>query len=139
MPDGGTRGRVPFHYDIFPEKRLIFQRYSGRFTLAELLAAIEKLWSDPRYDPTFDGLIDLSSDCAPPSMADFRSLLEFVQGSAKTTSGRWAAIAHSPLVTACGLIYKRAMARRHVFEVFSTCDAACAFLGIHCLPEFKAR
>jgi hypothetical protein len=63
-------------------------------------------------------------------IADFRALIDFVRGHARVSRGRWAAVAATPVATACGLVYKRAMAPGQTFEVFSTPEAACAFLGV---------
>lgn len=121
---------MKFAYDIFPEDRAIALRYAGKFTLAELLAAAGQLLGDERYSPEYDGLADLTQLAVGVEVGDFRALIEFVQGHARVSRGRWAAVASTPLATACGLVYKQAMAPRQTFEVFSTPEAACAFLGL---------
>lgn len=121
---------MKFAYDIFPEARSISVRYAGKFTLAELLLTSRRLLEDERYAPEYDGLVDLTDLGLGVEIADFRTLINFVQGHARVSCGRWAAITATPLATACGLVYKRAMAPRQTFEVFSTPEAACAFIGV---------
>ncbi len=121
---------MKFAYDIFPAERSISVRYDGKFTLAELLATSARLMEDARYAPEYDGIVDLTRFGLGVETADFRTLINFVQGHARISRGRWAAIAETPLATAFGLVYRRAMAPRQTFEVFSTAEAACAFIGV---------
>ncbi|MES2691911.1 MAG: hypothetical protein V4773_00470 [Verrucomicrobiota bacterium] len=122
---------MTFDYEIYPEQRMIVARYAGRFSLADLVAATERMWDDPRYSMSFDGIVDISDGSVGVAMADFRAMLDIVRRSGKTSRGRWAAVAGTPLATACGILYQRALAHRHAFEVFSTVDGACSYLGIN--------
>jgi hypothetical protein len=128
---------VNFRYEILPDRRLILQHFAGSSSLAELLAALRRLWADPLYSRTYDGIVDLSGAAVDLSMRDLRALIGFLQESDQTSTGRWGAVTTSPLATACAMIYQRALAPRHAFEVFSTWEAACAFLGVR-VPPFPA-
>lgn len=123
-----------FRYDIFPEQRIVVMRYVGNFNLRELTTAAELLWSDPRYSRSYDGLADISHASVNVAMTDFRPLVDFVRQHAQTSAGRWAAVATTPLATACGFIYQRAAASRHTFEIFSTWEGACSFLKLDLEP-----
>lgn len=118
-----------FAYEIYPSERAIVARYAGRFNLAGLVATAEQLWSDPRYSPTYDGFVDLTDTALGVDMCDFRPLLAFIRAHKQTSQGRWAAVTTSPMAAAMGLIYKQAMVSRHVFEIFSTREAAGWFVG----------
>jgi hypothetical protein len=117
-------------YEIHPEKCLIFMRFTGAFTLADLKEAVQRLWTDTRYSRSYNGVVDLTDSNVKVARGDFQALVAFVVGQKETSEGRWAAVATSPLATACGLIYKRAISKRHTFEVFSTFEAAEAFMGV---------
>lgn len=121
---------MKFEYEIYPEKQLIVARYAGAWTLHELEAVAERLWSDQRYVRSYNGVVDLTDTTLSVGREDFRTLMEFLRGHKLTSEGRWAAVASSPLATACGLLYKRMLATRHTFEVFSTFEAAGAFVGV---------
>lgn len=121
---------MKFDYGIYPEKQLIVTRYGGAWTLRDLQAMAEQLWSDARYVRSYNGVVDLTDMTLSVGQGDFRALLEFLRGHKNFSEGRWAAVAGSPLATACGLLYKRALATRHTFEVFSTFEAAGAFVGV---------
>jgi len=125
---------MTFHYDIHPEQRTIHLRYTGVFTLQDLTAAATLLWSDPRYSQAFDGIVDLTDGSLRVAQSDLRALIAFVLDHKCTSKGRWAAVTSSPFGVACALLYKHALSRRHMFEVFSTWEAACAFLEVKLAP-----
>lgn len=129
------RHSMRFAYEIYPEKKLIVARYAGVWTLADLTAMAQRLWSDARYSRHYNGVIDLTDSKVGVTRGDFQALMEFIGGHKDTSEGRWAAVATSPLATACGLLYKRSLARRHGFEVFSTIEAAGAFVGVELSGE----
>ncbi|MCX6955719.1 MAG: hypothetical protein NTV51_26545 [Verrucomicrobia bacterium] len=128
---------MKFDYEIYPEQKLILTRFSGAFTLEDLTGVAQRLWSDPRYSRSYGGVVDLTDTSVAVGRADFRALVDFVRRHKETSTGRWAAVAGSPLATACAIIYQRALAGRHTFEVFSTFEAAGQFLGVD-LAETQA-
>lgn len=115
-------------FDIKPEHRAIFVRCAGRLTVEDLFTIPRRLWADPRYSADYDGLVDVSDGALSLDLHDLRTLAAFLVHAPATSSGRWAAVASSPVVIACGLVYRTALRRRHPFELFSTWDAACGFL-----------
>lgn len=121
---------MEFGFAIYPEHRAIVARYAGSFTLADLLKTTRQLWADPRYSPDFIGLADISDSTVNVDMNDLRALTTFLVRDPATSRGRWAAVATTPIAIACGLVYRSAMRRRHAFEVFTTRDQACRFLGL---------
>jgi hypothetical protein len=128
---------VQHQYEIRPAQRLILQRFRGKPSLADVLAATRRLWADPLYSKSYDGIADFSGASVGLSMDDLRALISFLRQHDQTTVGRWGVVASSPLATACAMIYRRALAPRHEFEVFSSWDAACDFLGV-ALPPLEA-
>lgn len=121
---------MTFSYDIHPEQRVIVARYTGKFSLSELTDATKRIWEDPRYSKSYDGLLDLTDISLGVDMADFRGLVDFVRNSDKVSQGRWAAVTTTPFATACSLLYQKALMSRHTFEVFSTMEGACSYLGL---------
>lgn len=119
---------MKFSYKIFPEQRVIVMRYMGVFTLSELIESAQNLWNDPRYSRSFDGIVDISHSSVSAAIGDCRALIEFVSKNEKTSEGRWAAVAGSPVATACAFLYRHAARNRHVFEVYSSWEAAKEFL-----------
>lgn len=125
-------------FEIFPEQRIVLVRYRGEVTAADLIEGTRALWADPRYDPRFEGIVDLSDHRLRASTDDFRAYLDFLVEQPKTSTARWAAVATTPLATAFGLLYQRALARRHPFGVYSGWAAACASLRLAPTPAMTA-
>ncbi len=117
-------------YEIFPERQLIVQRYLGAVAIGDFIAAAERLWIDPRYSPAYNGLADLTDLQVTVSVADTRKLAQLMAGHPRTTRGKWAAVIASPVGTAFAFIYQRLIRPRHPVEIFSTWEAACAYLDI---------
>jgi hypothetical protein len=119
-----------YGYTIEPERRFIFQVFSGYFTVAEIIECSQCLWADPNYATTHNGIVDITKMSPGAVLEDLRPLIAFLKSSPKISKARWAVIAHSPLVTAGSLVYKKAMSGRHSLEVFSTWECACGYLQI---------
>ena len=121
---------MEFDYEIYPEQRMIVTRYRGAYTFATLIACAQKLWADPRYQPAYDGVVDLTDGKLTIGRQDFRAVIDFIRRQDRASRGRWAAVASSPFATACSLLYQRAIEDRHPIGVFSTLEAAGTFLGM---------
>lgn len=121
---------MKFSYVIDPERRLISQYFEGELTLAGLTESLRRLWADPAYCSSYNGFIDISKVSAQATFDDLRAFIEFVQGRPEHSRGRWVAVTSSPFLTACAMLYRNALANHHVFAVFSSYEAACAFLHI---------
>lgn len=119
---------MKFSYSIDATKRIVFQRYEGPCTVAHLMACIRRVWSDPAYSRSYGCYVDLTAITAQVSIEDLNQLIEFLRAQPRTSEGRCAAITHSPMITACGVLYQKAMAKQHAFAVFSGPEAALAFL-----------
>lgn len=52
---------MPLHLTIDPARRIIVSAGEGSISDADLKAGREKLTADPRFDPTFDRIWDLSA------------------------------------------------------------------------------
>lgn len=120
---------MKFSYAIDAPRRMIFMRYEGRCRAAHLLACARLLWADPAYSRLFDGYIDLTGAQADNALDDLNALVSLLRANAETGEGRYAAVTTSPVITAIGLLYQRAMAHRHAFAVFSSPEAAFQYLS----------
>ncbi len=119
-----------YGYTIDSGRRFIFQEFVGHFTVAEVICCIEKLWADPVYSKTHNGIVDIREMSTGDVIDDLRPLIAFLKKSPSTSQSRWAVITSSPLTTAGALVYKSAMLGHHAFEVFSTWESACAYMQI---------
>lgn len=121
---------MKFSYIIDPRRKLILQRFAGRFTVAEIIDCVRRLWADPLFDRSYCGLADISGMEAGTDLSDLRALISFLQKErARISTGRWAIVAISPMTTAAAFFYQNAMGAIHPVEVFSTSEAAAEWLG----------
>ena len=121
---------MKFRYSIDSQRQVIFQSFEGDFTVQQLIACIERLWSDPEYHRSFRGIVDLSAMGTGAIVLELPALLKFLKGNPRLSQGRWAAIATTPMATAASLLYRQDIAPEQTFGVFSTWEAACAFLQV---------
>jgi hypothetical protein len=122
--------RGVFEYQIDCEQRLIVSRCTGRFSLDALRTAVERLWADARYSSDYAGLVEITDSSAAIAVQDLRAFIRFVREHALRSQERWAVVTTSPLATACAMLYREAMVGRQEFQVFSTREAACAWLKV---------
>jgi hypothetical protein len=119
---------------IDTQRQFIFQVFSGAFSTAQIIACTQRLWNDPAYSKTYSGIADISLMTPSSGSGDLRAVINFLQSDHHTSEGRWAVITSSPLAAASSMVYKKAMAGRHVLEVFSTWECASGFLQLD-LPQ----
>jgi hypothetical protein len=129
---------MKFSYDILPERHLAILRFKGSITLKDVLGGIRQLWADPRYQPAFDGIVDLEGVTTQARIGDITALIVFLQQEKSTSQGRWAAIFTEPKPTALALIFKVACHAAFTLEVVSTWEAACNFVRVQ-LPPLPAK
>ncbi|MEO8205679.1 MAG: hypothetical protein ABI615_05820 [Chthoniobacterales bacterium] len=116
-------------YAILPDQALILQRYSGPFSLQQIIDSIKTVWDDPRYSKSFNGIIDLSSASMLISISEMQALIQFFANHTHTPHGKWATVVNSPISTAFIILYQKALAHKHDLQVFSTMEAACKYVN----------
>ncbi|HTL67489.1 MAG TPA: hypothetical protein VL200_07500 [Lacunisphaera sp.] len=121
---------MQFGFEIYPEHRAILVRCAGNFTMEDLLSTPRRIWADPRYSPDFAGLVEITDASLRIDMNDLRTLTTFLAREPATSRAPWAAVTDLPVAIACSFVYRKAMRRRHAFEVFSSREAACNFLKL---------
>lgn len=118
-----------YTHSILAGHRVIIQRYRGPVSLADVQSSTTKLWADPAYDRTFDGISDLTQSTAAASVQDVKALHELVSRSAHCSTGRWAVITNDPAITALTILYSKICPQPSI-AVFSTWSAACSHLHV---------
>lgn len=116
-------------YIIDEDRRTIVIRFAGPFDAGQFIACIERLWADPAYDREFEGIADITEVEPTYTVQDAQRLIAFLKENPMTNTARWAVITASPVAVAMSYIYQRAMASVHHIEVFSTWEAAGAYIG----------
>lgn len=127
--------KMKFRYDIFPEKRLIVQRYAGEISMQDFIICSELMWSDPKYSTGYNGIADLTQSVLKMNLLELPSLATRILGIGCVSKGRWVVLASTPVVTALAFLFQQTIQAHHSLEVFSTWEAACSFLGVEQAPE----
>lgn len=123
-----------FAYTILPARRLCLLRYCGVITLDDVTRGVEQLWTDPGYDPFFNGIVNLEGVTTRAGIGELQRLIAFLQ-KRNSSAGQWVVIFSEPKITALGLMFKAAWMGPFNIEVVSTWEAACRFLRVD-LPAF---
>lgn len=122
--------RMNYGHVILPKQHVIYQVFEGSFTAEQLIACVRRLWNDPAYSKHYHGIADISRMVGGTSLERLVEIVIFLKDQPQLSQGRWAVITSTPIVTAAAMVYKREMAARHPFGVFSTWESACAFLQL---------
>ena len=120
---------MKFSYRILPEQKLNIVRFSGSVSIADVTHNVQQLWADARYNPHYNGIVDLEGVTTRAKVEDLKVLLDFLENR-KDSFGWWAAILTEPKPTALALIFKATFVGTFKLEIVSSWDAACKFLQI---------
>lgn len=126
-------------YEIFPDRRLLFLRYFGETRVTDMMEVAHKIWGDPRYDPTFDGIVDFREAKFVSSPEEISAISQYFLNAAEASRGRAAIIASAPMETALNLFFAKLMRGRNHLQIFSTWRAACAFVGADLRDPLEER
>ena len=118
-----------YSYLIDAEKRLIALKFVGELSLSQVIRSSEILWQDPRYDPSFPVICDLTEISARAHVRDVPELLAFYNRP-ETSSGRLAIVLTEPVSTALAFLFRSTAPMKFRVGLFSTWEAACGFLHI---------
>lgn len=111
-------------YQIFPDKRLIVETFSGPVKLEEMLGMFEELWKEPLYDRTYSILMDFSEAHMDMGVEEIKKLTGYVLAADSSSRGRVAIVVSGPLETAFTMLISRQMKEHQPVSVFSTVETA---------------
>ena len=119
------------HHEIYPDLGLLVEAFSGVVTTEEIARCVRL----QHESPDFESVRWVVTDCrrATGVDAEVSDIMGFATDAfhlrARYAGKRWAFLQNDPQNTAMAMIFQNAM-RGHVdFEIFSTLDAALAWLG----------
>lgn len=98
------------------------------------MALVEELWVDPAYERTMDVIVDFSGATLAMSPAQLDEFAGKFIHSDRSLIGRAAVIADKPLETALSLLIRDRMQGHQPISVFTTKEAALAFLDKRLSP-----
>ena len=112
---------------------MIHVKWDGTFILPEVNASLDRMYSDPSYDPLFSGIADVRAASFEMNHEQMVEHHDFISGHKGCPFGPWAVVCETPNETALTLLYEK-LKPRHPVRVFSTMEAARAWLS-HIRPN----
>ncbi len=93
-------------YFIESDEKLAILRLRGQVTLKSILAAAEAIYSDERYDPQFDAIIDIQTTDLALNFAEMHQYTEFIGSHPRMLKGKVAIVASSTVAYGLGRMYQ---------------------------------
>jgi hypothetical protein len=79
-------------YLLHPGEGYVAITLEGSVTVSELAAHIQRLWSDPDWNPAFNGLLDCSAASLEMSEIELQGLVKAMAKDPRCSLARWAAV-----------------------------------------------
>lgn len=118
-----------YKIEIFPEKALVIMEYSGSVDFQEIMKANTEMASDPRFKPSFNGVVDHRKANVELSYEEIQQIANSVSEN-NISVGRWVIMVESPKETAFSMLYKESIEDQHPEFICSTITGASAFLNV---------
>lgn len=115
---------------ILPKEKLIVVVVRGPVDRERFHSAMHELWNHPDYPVAKRFLFDISHAELLFTPAQINALKQEVRRSPQAFKGKGAMVTHTPMQTALGMIYNQQLPEGLEAEIFSTWEAACAYLGV---------
>lgn len=119
---------MQYSYEIYPEHELIVEKISGDITIEELIQKTQQLFSDPAYDPTFSGLMDMRGAHSKLSKVELYGFAEMINQSENFGQSPWIIIANDPMVVALSQVFKNRLTNLETIGVVSSVEVAAVAL-----------
>lgn len=85
------------HYILHVESRYVEEVFEGRVTIESLLTLMDAIYSDPAWDPAFDGVADFTDAAIDVTFEEMWGIVELMRKSGSASRGRWAFVVPSEL------------------------------------------
>ena len=115
------------HYTIDNNNKLVTAKMVGEVSFKELLDWHFELAAREEYHPAYSGIADMRAANMQVSMENLQELVE-INRENNLVSGRWVCLVDTPMETALAMLYKSEKSDSHPMEVYSSTDAASAYL-----------
>jgi hypothetical protein len=127
---------MEYTYQIIPQHELVVERLTGEITVGELVLKTQTVFSDPLYDPTYNGAMDLRKAESRMSKVELYGFASLISESEMFGQSKWAIIADDPIVVALSHIFQQRIPDQTSIEIFCTVKAAADFISRPMLSEY---
>ncbi len=94
-PGGKRFERMRHEYTIDSDRRLVIQRYHGKTGIKDIFSMSEKNYGDPDYDPSFNGMVDMTDATLDISFREMLSFVSYIRRQPSRSTGKWALLMNS--------------------------------------------
>lgn len=116
-------------YKILSDEELIIILIREDISLESFTAGAHEIWSNPKYNKTFNVLCDIRNARWKTNPYELAGLIKLLKNSPESATGKMGVLLSNPILTAmAGVFANRMMAHQNV-AVFSTEKAVYNYLG----------
>ncbi|MCH8540913.1 MAG: hypothetical protein LAT58_09110 [Opitutales bacterium] len=115
---------------MFPEQKLVYERFTGTTDRKEFQEMVYQLWKEPDYHKDINVIMDFRQSAMDYKPEDIRNLCQFFMDEPDATDGLGAFLVSTPKETALTELFELNIKEHNNVGVFSTWGAAAAFLGV---------
>lgn len=120
---------MQYTYQIVPEHQLVVEKLTGEITVEELALKTQTVFSDPLYQPTYNGVMDLRKAVSRMSKVELYDFASLIGETEMFGQAKWAIIADDPIVVALTQIFQHRIPDQNTLDVFCTVEAAAKFIS----------
>lgn len=119
---------MEYTYQIIPKHQLVVEKLTGEVTVEELALKTQTVFSDPLYQPTYNGVMDLRKAVSRMSKVELYGFASLISETDMFGQSKWAIIADDPIVVALSQIFQHRIPDQSIIGIFSTVEAAASFI-----------
>ncbi|MGZ0654398.1 hypothetical protein ACWPKO_17795 [Coraliomargarita sp. W4R53] len=127
---------MEYELQFIPQHALVIEIISGELTLEDMIDKTQKLFSDPKYDRNYSGVIDLRQAINRISKVELLGFAKLLNGSDLFGHAPWAILGDDPMVIALSQVFQLHQANPENIGIFATVTEAAKFLGKPILLEY---
>lgn len=121
---------MTFTYQIIPEKQFVVEKITGVVSFNALSKALQHIWSDSRYNGSYDGIVDLGEASLNMDQAEVYKLAGMLSDIDRGPGGKMVICVSKPIETALIFLFEEKMSTSMGVSIFSTLEGACKFLNV---------
>lgn len=127
---------MQYKYTIHTQHQLVIEEVAGSVTVEELAAKTETIFADSLYQPHFRGIADYRNAQSAMTKVELYSFTSLLNDTEKFGQGKWAIIAHDPIVVALAHVFQIRFKNENLIGIFNTARAATRFIDCPAALEY---
>ena len=120
---------MEYTYQIIPEHQLVVEKLRGEVTVEGLALKTQTVFSDPLYQPIYNGVMDLRKAVSHMTKVELYGFASLISETEMFGQSKWAIIANDPIVVALSQIFQHRLPDQTTIAIFCTVEAAAKFIN----------